>query len=67
MTLIDEDTDEKKVWQIVGEPEANAKAGRISVTSPLARALIGKAKGTTVEVNAPGGAKAYEIKKIEWR
>ena len=67
VTLVDEDTDEKKVWQIVGEPEANSKAGRISVTSPLARALIGKAKGTTVEVNAPGGAKAYEIKKIEWR
>ena len=67
VTLVDEDTDEKKVWQIVGEPEANAKAGRISITSPLARALIGKAKGATVEVNAPGGAKGYEIKKVEWR
>lgn len=67
VTLVDEDTDEKKVWQIVGEPEANAKAGKISITSPLARALIGKAKGATVEVNAPGGAKAYEIKKVEWR
>jgi transcription elongation factor GreA len=67
VTLVDEDTEEKRVWQIVGEPEANAKAGKISVTSPLARALIGKAKGATVEVNAPGGAKAYEIKKIEWR
>src|ERR1700739_1738764 len=67
VTLIDEDTDEKRVWQIVGEPEADAKKGRISITSPLARALIGKAKGTTVEVNAPGGAKPYEIKKIEWR
>ena len=67
VTLIDEDTEEKKVWQIVGEPEANAKAGKISITSPLARALIGKAKGASVEVNAPGGAKAYEIKKIEWR
>jgi transcription elongation factor GreA len=55
------------VWQIVGEPEADAKAGRISVTSPLARALIGKAKGASVEVNAPGGAKAYEVKKVEWR
>src|SRR5207253_7768105 len=67
VTLVDEDTDEKKVWQIVGEPEADAKKGRISVTSPLARALIGKKKGTSVEVVAPGGAKAYEITKIEWR
>ena len=67
VTLVDEDTEEKKVWQIVGEPEANAKAGRISITSPLARALIGKAKGATIEVNAPGGAKGYEIKKVEWR
>jgi transcription elongation factor GreA len=67
VTLIDEDTDEKKVWQIVGEPEANAKQGKISITSPLARALIGKRKGNSVEVNTPGGAKAYEIKKIEWR
>src|SRR6185437_6617773 len=67
VTLVDEDTDEKKVWQIVGEPEANAKAGKISITSPLARALIGKAKGASVEVNTPGGAKAYEIKKVDWR
>ena len=67
VTLVDEDTDEKKVWQIVGEPEANAKAGKISITSPLARALIGKAKGAQVEVNTPGGAKAYEVKKVEWR
>ena len=67
VTLVDEDTDEKKVWQIVGEPEADAKKGRISITSPLARALIGKTKGVSVEVNTPGGAKAYEIKKVEWR
>ena len=67
VTLIDEDTEKKAVWQIVGEVEADAKKGRISVTSPLARALIGKTKGTTVEVMAPGGAKAYEITKIEWR
>ena len=67
VTLVDEDTDEKKAWQIVGETEADAKAGRISITSPLARALIGKAKGASVEVNAPGGAKAYEVKKVEWR
>ncbi len=67
VTLVDEDTEEKKVWQIVGEPEADAKQGRISITSPLARALIGKAKGANVEVVTPGGAKAYEVKKVEWR
>src|ERR1700754_4414624 len=67
VTLIDEDTDKKQVWQIVGEPEANAKEGRISITSPLARALIGKTKGTSVEVVTPSGAKAYEVKKVEWR
>jgi transcription elongation factor GreA len=67
VTLIDEDTEKKQVWQIVGEPEADAKAGRISITSPLARALIGKAKGASVEVVTPGGAKAFEVKKVEWR
>jgi transcription elongation factor GreA len=67
VTLIDEDTDKKAVWQIVGEPEADAKKGRISITSPLARALIGKKKGASVEVMAPGGPKAYEITKVEWR
>ena len=67
VTLVDEDTDEKRVWQIVGEPEADAKKGRISITSPLARALIGKAKGASVEVVTPGGAKAYEVKKVEFR
>jgi transcription elongation factor GreA len=67
VTLVDEDTDQRKVWQIVGEPEADARRGKISITSPLARALIGKTKGASVEVVTPGGAKAYEIKKIEWR
>jgi len=67
VTLVDEDTDKKQVWQIVGEPEADAKKGRISITSPLARALINKKKGETVEVVTPGGAKAYEITKIEWK
>ena len=55
------------MWQIVGESEADAKKGRISITSPLARALIGKKEGVSVEVMAPGGAKAYEISKVEWR
>ena len=67
VTLVDEDTDKKQVWQIVGEPEADAKKGKISITSPLARALIGKTKGDSVEVVTPGGAKAYEVKKVEWR
>ncbi|CCD85140.1 Transcription elongation factor greA (Transcript cleavage factor greA) [Bradyrhizobium sp. ORS 285] len=67
VTLIDEDTEKKTVWQIVGEVEADAKKGKISITSPLARALIGKKMGTSVEVMAPGGAKSYEIEKVEWR
>ena len=67
VTLIDEDTEKKQVWQLVGEPEADAKKGRISITSPLARALVGKKKGAQVEVVTPGGAKAYEVVKVEWR
>jgi transcription elongation factor GreA len=66
VTVIDEDTGEKKVWQIVGEPEADVKNGKISVTSPTARALIGKTKGATVEVEAPGGEKAYKIRQVQW-
>src|SRR6516225_2647474 len=60
VTLIDKDTGNEKVWQIVGGPEADANKGRISVISPIARALIGKAKGATVEVEAPGSAKVYK-------
>jgi len=67
VTLVDEDTEKKQVWQIVGEPEADAKSGRISISSPLARALLGKKKGASVEVVTPGGAKAYEVLKVEWR
>src|SRR5437764_9788402 len=67
VTLIDEDTEKKQVWQIVGEPEADAKAGRISITSPLARALIGKSKGANVDGVTQGGAKAFEVVKVEWR
>jgi transcription elongation factor GreA len=67
VTLIDEDIGEKKVWQIVGEPEADAKKGTISITSPLARALIGKRKGANAEVATPAGIKAYRIEKVEWR
>ena len=67
VTVIDEDTDAKSRYQIVGEHEADVKAGRISVASPIARALISKAVGDTVEVNTPGGVKAYEIAKVEWK
>jgi transcription elongation factor GreA len=67
VTVVDEDTEEKKVWQLVGEPEADAKHGKISITSPLARALVGKKKGASVEVVTPGGAKAFEVLKVEWR
>src|SRR5262245_14095960 len=66
VTLLDEDSDEKRVWQIVGESEADVSKGRISVTSAIARALIGKTKGDTVEVDAPGGTKIYEVRKVEW-
>ena len=61
VTLIDEDTDEKKVFQIVGETEADVKNGKVSISSPTARALIGKKKGDSVEVNTPGGGKSYEV------
>ena len=64
VTMIDEDTEEKKVYQIVGESEADVKSGRVSITSPTARALIGKKVGDTVEVNTPGGGKSYEILKV---
>lgn len=66
VTLVDEDTEEEKVWQIVGDSEADAKAGRISISSPMARALIGKKKGTSVEVNTPKGARSFEIVGVRW-
>ncbi|HTQ12455.1 MAG TPA: transcription elongation factor GreA [Rhizomicrobium sp.] len=67
VTLMDEDTDEQRKFQLVGDLESDAKKGRISISSPIARALIGKAKGDTVEVAAPGGARSYEILKVEFR
>ena len=67
VTVVDEDTEEESRYQIVGEHEADVKQGRITVTSPIARSLIGKEKGDVVEVNTPGGVKAYEILKVEWR
>ncbi|WP_099825992.1 transcription elongation factor GreA [Oceaniglobus indicus] len=64
VTLVDEDTDEEKTYQIVGEPEANLEAGKLNIKSPLARALIGKDEGDSVEVRTPGGEKSYEVLKI---
>lgn len=64
--LIDEDTEEEKTYQIVGDQEADVKAGRISISSPIARALIGKGAGDSVEVNAPGGSRAYEILAVRY-
>ena len=66
VSLIEEDTGEHKVWQIVGEPEADTHQGKISVLSPIARSLIGQRNGAIVEVAAPGGAKIYKIGQIEW-
>jgi transcription elongation factor GreA len=67
VTVVDEDTGDERRWQIVGEPEADAARGKISMFSPLARALIGKTKDTTVEVLTPRAAKAYRITSVEWR
>ncbi|MBY0422230.1 MAG: transcription elongation factor GreA [Parvularculaceae bacterium] len=67
VTLVDEDTEEKKSWQIVGDYEADVRHGKVSISSPVARALIGKKAGDTVEVAAPGGARSYEIKKVQFK
>ena len=67
VTLVDEDTEEKKAYQIVGDVEADVKDGKISISSPIARALIGKSAGDTVEVAAPGGARSYEVLKVQYR
>jgi transcription elongation factor GreA len=67
VTVLDEDTEEEAVYKIVGEDEADVRAGKISISSPIARALIGKEEGDVVEVTAPGGAKSYEILKIVWK
>tara|TARA_R110002126_G_scaffold96295_13_gene225319 strand:+ start:3087 stop:3563 length:477 start_codon:yes stop_codon:yes gene_type:complete len=64
--LIDEDTEEEKTYQIVGDQEADVKLGKISISSPIARAMIGKSVGNSIEFNAPGGAKGYEILEINW-
>jgi transcription elongation factor GreA len=66
VTVADEDTDEESTYQIVGEDEADISAGRLSVTSPLAKALIGRQSGDSVDINTPGGAKGYEVVKVRY-
>ncbi|MBI6629565.1 transcription elongation factor GreA [Pontibaca salina] len=66
VTLADEDTDEEKTWQIVGEHEANIENGLLNIRSPIARALIGKEEGDSVEVRTPGGERSYEVLKIDY-
>ena len=66
VTLVDEDTDEEMKYQIVGDVEADVKQGKISISSPIARALIGKSKSDTVEVATPGGARSYEILSVKY-
>jgi transcription elongation factor GreA len=66
VTIADEDTDEEKTFQIVGEPEASIEKGKLNLNSPIARALIGKEEGDSVEVRTPGGTRFYEIVSIEF-
>jgi transcription elongation factor GreA len=67
VSLLDQDTDDKVKYKIVGELEANVREGKVSIASPIARALIGKAKGETAEVTTPKGSKSYEVIKVEWK
>ncbi|MCC5997137.1 MAG: transcription elongation factor GreA [Oceanicaulis sp.] len=67
VTVVDEDTDAEATYKIVGDDEADVKSGKISISSPIARALINKETGDVVEVTAPGGVKSYEILKVEWK
>jgi len=67
VTVVDEDTEDEGRYHIVGDHEADVKSGRISLSSPLSRAMIGKEVGDVVEVTAPGGAKSFEILKIKWK
>ena len=67
VTLADEDTDEESTYTIVGTDESDIGGGLLSVTSPLARALIGKEPGDSVEVTTPGGQKSYEVMKVRFK
>ena len=64
--LVDEDTESEKSYQIVGDAEADASHGRISISSPIARAMIGKEAGDSIEVTAPGGSRSYEILEVRY-
>ena len=66
VTVVDEDTDEEKTWQIVGEYEANIEKGQLNIKSPIARALIGKEEGDSVEVRTPGGVRSYEVLTVAY-
>ncbi len=66
ITIVDEDSDEEKTYQIVGETEADIEAGKLNIRSPLARALIGKDEGDSVDVKTPGGQRSYEILSIRY-
>jgi len=66
VTIVNEDTDEESRYQIVGEDEANVKDGKISITSPIARAMVTKGVGDVFEVMAPGGSKGYEILAVDF-
>jgi len=66
VTIVDEDTEEKLTYQLVGEAEADVKAGRLAINSPLARALIGKSIGDSVDVMTPKGDKMYEVLKVKF-
>ena len=66
VTIVDEDTDAEKTYMVVGDAEADASAGRVSISSPIARAMIGKSVGDSIEVAAPGGARSYEILEVKY-
>jgi transcription elongation factor GreA len=66
VVIVDEDTDEEKTYQIVGEPEADLEQGRLNMKSPLARALIGKDEGDSIDVRTPGGTRSYEILSVKF-
>lgn len=67
VNLVDEDTDEEVTYKVVGDLEADVKNGKVSISSPIARALIGKSVGDSVEVTTPKGSRSYEILKLEWK
>jgi transcription elongation factor GreA len=67
VTLVDEDTDEKVKYKIVGDTEASIKDGKVSISSPIARAIIGKSKGDSAEVTTPKGSRSYQVLKVEWK